>query len=165
MCCAMGFAVTGLRKLYPSRLVDEYCKALPGAYLAFDGEDSLRNPTAEEGRAFENSCSMRDMGTHLCAADRRALPEGPWSASAAPTPNPSAARSPAFRTMLHSHQRALTRARKHGEPAGQIAARELEIVRIQGALRRAEELTDDVAGAIEASARAETVPTNQARRR
>jgi hypothetical protein len=60
--------------------------------------------------------------------------------------------------MLHSNRRALTRARKHNEPAGQIAARELEIVRIQGALRRAEELTDDVAGAIEASGRAATEP-------
>jgi hypothetical protein len=43
-------------------------------------------------------------------------------------------------------------ARSDNEPAGQIAARELEITRIQGALRRAEELTEDVAAAIEASA-------------
>jgi hypothetical protein len=34
-------------------------------------------------------------------------------------------------------------------PAGQIASRELEIVRIQGALHWAEELSDDVAAAIE----------------
>jgi integrase len=54
-------------KLYPSRLVEEYRKALRGAYLAFHGQESLRNPTAEEWRAFEHSCSMRDMGTHLCA--------------------------------------------------------------------------------------------------
>jgi hypothetical protein len=39
--------------------------------------------------------------------------------------------------------------RAHSEPAGQIAARELEIVRIKGALQRAEELSDDVAAAIE----------------
>src|SRR5208282_6607275 len=39
-------------------------------------------------------------------------------------------------------------ARSH-EPAGQIAAREIEVVRIKGALQRAEELTDDVAAAIE----------------
>jgi hypothetical protein len=38
------------------------------------------------------------------------------------------------------------------EPAGQIAARELEIARIQSALCRAEELSDDVAAAIEAAA-------------
>jgi hypothetical protein len=40
-------------------------------------------------------------------------------------------------------------AREHNEPAGQIASRELEIVRIKGALQRAEELSDDVAAAIE----------------
>ena len=54
-------------KLYPARLVEEYRKALRGAYLQFHGEDSLRNPTQDEWRAFEHSCSMRDMGTHLCA--------------------------------------------------------------------------------------------------
>ena len=36
-----------------------------------------------------------------------------------------------------------------GEPAGQIAARELEVARLRHALRRAEELTMDVAAAIE----------------
>jgi hypothetical protein len=33
--------------------------------------------------------------------------------------------------------------------AGQIAAREMEIVRIRGAMQKAEELSDDVAAAIE----------------
>jgi hypothetical protein len=42
-------------------------------------------------------------------------------------------------------------ARGHCEPAGQIAAREMEIVRIKGALRRAEGLSDDVAAAVEGS--------------
>jgi hypothetical protein len=37
-------------------------------------------------------------------------------------------------------------------PAGRIAARQLEIERIRSALRRAEELSTDVAGAIEAAA-------------
>ena len=37
----------------------------------------------------------------------------------------------------------------NNEPAGQIASRELEIVRIKGALQRAEELSDDVAAAYE----------------
>ena len=37
----------------------------------------------------------------------------------------------------------------HREPAGQIASREMEIVRIKGALQRAEELSGDVADAIE----------------
>jgi hypothetical protein len=43
------------------------------------------------------------------------------------------------------------------EPAGQIAARELELVRIKGALQRAEELSDDVASAIERHAQAATM--------
>jgi hypothetical protein len=53
------------------------------------------------------------------------------------------------RRMLVSHERSLVAARGHSEPAGQIAAREMEIVRIKGALQRAEELSDDVAAAIE----------------
>jgi hypothetical protein len=51
--------------------------------------------------------------------------------------------------MLASHERSLATARGDREPAGQIAAREMEIVRIRGALQRAEELSDDVAAAIE----------------
>ena len=53
--------------------------------------------------------------------------------------------------MLTSHERSLliVAARSHSEPAGQIAAREMEIVRIKGALQRAEELSDDVAAAID----------------
>jgi hypothetical protein len=35
------------------------------------------------------------------------------------------------------------------KPAGQIASRELEVQRITGALRRADELTDDVAAVLE----------------
>jgi hypothetical protein len=50
--------------------------------------------------------------------------------------------------MLASHERSLAAAQGHCEPAGQIAAREMEIVRIKGALQRAEELSDDVAAAI-----------------
>jgi len=56
---------------------------------------------------------------------------------------------PIFRRMLASHERSLVAARGHSEPAGQIASREIEIVRIKGALQRAEELSDDVAAAIE----------------
>ena len=56
---------------------------------------------------------------------------------------------PIFRRMLASHERSLVAARGHSEPAGQIAAREMEIVRIKGALQRAEELSDDVSAAIE----------------
>ena len=54
--------------------------------------------------------------------------------------------------MLTSHQRALQRARESGEPAGRLAARELEIQRIDSALRRAQELSADAAAALEAAA-------------
>jgi hypothetical protein len=53
--------------------------------------------------------------------------------------------------MIASHTRALTRAHDAGEPAGQIAARGLELQRLRSALRRAEELHDDVSAALEAA--------------
>lgn len=56
--------------------------------------------------------------------------------------------APIFRRMLASHERALAMAHKRQEPAGQIAAREL-VARIRQELHRAEELTMDVATAIE----------------
>jgi hypothetical protein len=59
--------------------------------------------------------------------------------------------TPIFKRMLTSHQAALQRARGAGEPAGQLAARELEVQRINSALRRAGDLDDDVAAAIEAA--------------
>jgi len=52
--------------------------------------------------------------------------------------------------MLSSHQNSLNRPRGRGEPAGQLAARELEVQRISSALRRADDL-DDFAAAIEAA--------------
>jgi uncharacterized membrane protein len=54
--------------------------------------------------------------------------------------------------MLASHEREFSAARERNEPAGQIASRELEIVRIGAALRRADELDVDVAAAIETAA-------------
>ena len=59
------------------------------------------------------------------------------------------ARSVELRDM-GTHLCALDRARG-AEPAGQLAARELEAQRISGALRRAQSLDDDVAAAIEAA--------------
>ena len=41
--------------------------------------------------------------------------------------------------ILASHERELTSAKDRNEPAGQIAAREIELVRIGAALRRADE--------------------------
>ena len=139
-------------KLYPSTLVEEYRKAVRAVYTDHHGADSLRNPTREEWAEFQASCSMRDMGTHLCA-----LPTGEHCARGLVClgcghAQPKKSATPVFRRMLASHERSLTRARGNGEPAGQIAARELEIVRIQSALRRAEELIADVAAAIEAAA-------------
>jgi hypothetical protein len=118
-------------------------------YNAYHGEDGLKNPTAEEWAAFAASCNLRDMGTHLCA-----LPTGEhspkgliWVSCAHAQPKKSAV--PIFRRMLASHGRSLVAARGNSEPAGQIAAREMEIARIKGALQRAEELSDDVAAAIQ----------------
>jgi hypothetical protein len=65
---------------------------------------------------------------------------------------PKQSAAPIFRRMLGSHERALGTAREHGEPAGQIAARQLEVSRLSHALRRAEELPSDVAAAIEGEA-------------
>jgi hypothetical protein len=45
---------------------------------------------------------------------------------------------PIFRAHADSRERSLVAARGHHEPAGQIAAPEMEIVRIKGALQRAE---------------------------
>jgi site-specific recombinase XerD len=139
-------------KLYPTQLIEEYRKAVRGLYHAAHGEDSLRNPTADEWAAFSASCTLRDMGTHLCA-----LPTGEYCPKGlvclgCTHAQPKQSAVPVFRRMLASHERALASAHARGEPAGQIAARELEIGRIGHALRRAEELSPDVAAAIEAEA-------------
>jgi site-specific recombinase XerD len=136
-------------KLYPTQLVDEYRKALHGVYGAVHGEESFRNPTAEEWAAFAASCSLRDMGTHVCA-----LPTGEYCPKGLVClgcvhAQPKKSAAPIFRRMLASHERALAAAKTRGEPAGQIAAREMEVARLRQALRRAEELTTDVAAAIE----------------
>lgn len=136
-------------KLYPSRLVDEYRKTVRGLYNTHYGEDGLKNPTAEEWATFAASCNLRDMGTHLCA-----LPTGEHCPRGliclgCTHAQPKKSAVPTFRRMLASHQRSLNTAHMHNEPAGQIASRELELVRIKGALQRAEELSDDVAAVIE----------------
>jgi integrase len=138
-------------KLYPQTMVEEYRKAVRGLYIAFHGKESLRNPTTEEWAAFSASCSMRDMGTHLCA-----LPTGEHCTKGLVClgcvhAQPKKSAAPIFRRMLASHERELAAARGRKEPAGQIAARELEVARIRGALLRAEELAGDVAAAIEAA--------------
>jgi len=139
-------------KLYPATLIEEYRKAVRATYSDFHGPDSLRAPTANEWREFSAACNLRDMGTHLCA-----LPTGDHCSRGlvclgCSHAQPKRSAAPTFGRMLTSHERALQRARSAGEPAGQIAARELEIQRITGALRRAAELTDDVAAALDAVA-------------
>ena len=139
-------------KLYPHQLVDEYRKAVRGLYNAVHGEASFRNPTAGDWAAFEANCSMRDMGTHLCA-----LPTGEHCSKGLVClgcvhAQPKKSAVPIFRRMLGSHERELAAAKGRGEPAGQVAARELEVTRIRSALWRAEDLTADVASAIEAAA-------------
>jgi len=138
-------------KLYPQTMVEEYRKAVRGLYIAFHGEESLRNPTAEEWAAFSVSCSMRDMGTHLCALPTgEHCPKGLVCLGCVHA-QPKKSAAPIFRRMLASHERELAAARARGEPTGQIAARELEVARIRSALMRAEELAGDVAAAIEAA--------------
>jgi integrase len=136
-------------KLYPSQLIEEYRKTVRGLYNAHYGAGSLKNPTSEEWAAFAASCNLRDMGTHLCA-----LPTGEYCPRGlvclgCTHAQPKKSAVPVFKRMFASHQRSLEAARIHNEPAGQIAARELELVRIRGALQRAEELSTDVASAIE----------------
>jgi hypothetical protein len=98
-------------------------------YNAFHGDDSLRNPTADEWAAFTASSNLRDMGTHLCA-----LPTGEYCPKGlvglgCTHAQPKQSAAPIFRRMLVGHERALGTARQHGEPAGQIAARQLEVSR------------------------------------
>lgn len=136
-------------ELYPRQLIESYRRSIRGNYADLYGKDVLRNPTKQEWEQFSANCSMRDMGTHLCA-----LPTGDHCPRGLvclgcvhAQPKKSAARI--FLGMLKSHTAALDRARHENEPAGQIAARALEISRIDNALRRAEDLPLDVATAIE----------------
>ena len=139
-------------KLYPATLIEEYRNAVRATSSDFHGPDSLRAPSMDEWSEFSAACNLRDMGTHLCA-----LPTGDHCSRGliclgCSHAQPKRSAAPLFRRMLTSHERALDRAREHGEPAGQIAARELEIQRISGALRRTDELSDDVAAVLEAVA-------------
>ena len=138
-------------KLYPTTLVEEYRKTVRATYLDFHGADSLRAPDAAEWQRLSETRELRDMGTHLCA-----LPAGEHCSRGlvclgCSSAQPKKSAAPLFQRMLSSHQAALGRARGAGEPAGQLAARELEVQRISSALRRACDLDDDVAAAIEAA--------------
>jgi hypothetical protein len=138
-------------KLYPTTLMDDYRKAVRATYLDFHGPDSGRVPNAAEWQRFSESLELRDMGTHLCA-----LPAGEHCSRGlvclgCGSAQPKKSTVPVFQRTLTSHQAALDRARGGGEPAGQLAARELEVQRINSALRRADALDDEVGAAIEAA--------------
>ncbi len=137
-------------KLYPTQLVEAYRTVVRSAYHALHGEEGLRVPTAAEWAEFAAHCSLRDMGTHLCALPTgEHCPKGLVCLGCVHA-QPKRSAAPTFRRMLASHERALAGARSRGEPAGQIAAREMEVGRIQHALTRAEALPADVATAMEA---------------
>jgi site-specific recombinase XerD len=139
-------------KLYPTQLVEEYRRGMRGLYGDVYGPDAHRAPTEQEWAAFTANCSMRDMGTHLCALPTgEHCPRGLVCLGCGHA-QPKKSAAPTFRRMLHSHTRALEKARAAGEPAGQLAARELEVERISSALQRAQELTADAAAALEAAA-------------
>lgn len=139
-------------KLYPAQLVEEYRRGMRGLYGDVYGPDAHRAPTEQEWAAFTANCSMRDMGTHMCALPTgEHCPRGLVCLGCGHA-QPKKSAAPTFRRMLHSHTRALERARAAGEPAGQLAARELEVERISSALQRAQELTADAAAALEAAA-------------
>jgi hypothetical protein len=96
-------------KLYPTTLVESYRQAMRGIYTDVHGAEALRTPTVEEWAAFSANCSMRDMGTHLCA-----LPTGEHCPKGLVClgcnhAQPKKSAAPTFRRMLASHTRALTR--------------------------------------------------------
>ncbi|OIQ80574.1 tyrosine recombinase XerD [mine drainage metagenome] len=139
-------------KLYPTQLVEEYRRAMRGLYGDVYGPEASRAPTDQEWAVFTANCSMRDMGTHMCALPTgEHCPRGLVCLGCGHA-QPKKSATPIFRRMLLSHTRALERARETGEPAGQLAARELEVERISSALQRAQELTADAAAALEAAA-------------
>lgn len=130
-------------------VIDGYRAAMRGLYTDIYDVDALKAPTADEWVAFTGSCNLRDMSTHVCA-----LPAGEHCSRGLVClrchhAQPKKSAATVFRRMIASHTRSLDKARSGGEPAGQIAARELEVERLRSARRRAEELDDDVAIALE----------------
>lgn len=139
-------------KLYPDQFITDYRTAMRGLYTDVYGPDANQPPTGAEWSEFTANCSFRDMGTHICALPTgEHCPRGLVCLGCGHA-QPKKSALPVFRRMLASHSLALERAREHGEPAGQIAARELEIERIRSAMQRAQELTGDAAEALEAVA-------------
>lgn len=138
-------------KLYPGTLIEEYRRHVRGVYQAVHGPEVLRAPTADEWTALERSCELRDMGTHLCA-----LPTGDHCPKGLVClgcvhAQPKKSALPLFEKMRANHARELARAEARHEPLGQLASRRLELARLDQAVRRAQELSVDVAAAMEAA--------------
>lgn len=139
-------------KLYPDQFITDYRKAMRGLYTDVYGTVANQAPTEAEWAEFTANCSLRDMGTHVCALPTgEHCPRGLVCLGCGHA-QPKKSALPVFRRMLTSHARALDKAREHGEPDGQIAARELEVERIRSAMQRAQELSGDAAEALEAAA-------------
>lgn len=139
-------------KLYPDTLVEGYRTAMRGLHGAIYNPDQLTDPSSDDWAAFTAASNLRDMGTHICA-----LPTGEHCSRGLVClgcvhAQPKKSAAPTFRRMIASHTRALTKAHEVSEPAGQLAARELEIDRLQTALQRTEELSHAAADALEAAA-------------
>ena len=129
-------------KLYPGKLI-EYRKTVRRLYNAQTrGRDE--EPDSCRMGSLAESCNLRDMGTHLWTLPAgEHCPKGLLCLGCAHA-QPKKSAVPIFRCMLVSHEFRQMAARGHSAPAGQIAAREMEIVRIKGALQRAEDLNEDV---------------------
>lgn len=139
-------------KLYPDQFITDYRKAMRGLYTDVYGPEASVTPSEAELAEFTANCSLRDMGTHVCALPTgEHCPRGLVCLGCGHA-QPKKSAVPVFRRMLASHTRALDKAREHGEPAGQIASRELEVERIRSAMQRAQELSGDAAEALEAAA-------------
>lgn len=152
-----SFSVARLPGLVPFGVVDaeglleEYRRHVRGVYQAIHGPEVLNAPTEEEWAALERSCELRDMGTHLCA-----LPTGDHCPKGLVClgcvhAQPKKSALPLFEKMRANHARELGRAEARCEPLGQLASRRLEIARLDQAIRRAQELSVDVAQAMEAA--------------
>jgi site-specific recombinase XerD len=138
-------------KLYPTTLIENYRQHVRGIYQTIHGPEVLRAPSEEDWAQLAKSCDLRDMGTHLCA-----LPAGEHCPKGLVClgcvhGQPKKSARPIFTRMRTSHAQALERAEKRHEPLGQLAARRLELSRIDQAIRRADDLTTDVAAAMEAA--------------
>jgi len=94
-------------KLYPDQFVTEYRKAMRGLYTDVHGPAANSTPTEAEWAEFTASCSLRDMGTHICALPTgEHCPRGLVCLGCGHA-QPKKSALPVFGRMLHSHTRAL----------------------------------------------------------